>query len=163
MRGLKIGDWGRRSGVTLVELLIVVALVGLLAGITFPAVSSGIDSLRLRSATDAVVAFLNGGLNRAERRQQVVEVTISRAANALWLRSAEPGWVRTLEMPEGVSILTVLPKLPDETDLPRRFLLYPGGTAPRFGVELANRKGARRIVRVDPITGVPLVEVGEAR
>jgi len=39
-----------RRGVTLLEMLIVVALIGLLAGITFPAVTSGIDSLRLNSA-----------------------------------------------------------------------------------------------------------------
>ena len=36
-----------RRGVTLVEMLIVVAIVGLIAGISFPAVSSGLESLRL--------------------------------------------------------------------------------------------------------------------
>jgi hypothetical protein len=34
---------------------------------------------------------------------------------------------------------------------------------PRFGVELANRKGARRIVRIDPITGIPQVERAAAQ
>ena len=57
----------------------------------------------------------------------------------------------------------MLPPLPQETDAPRRFLLYPGGAIPRFGVEIANRRGARRIVRVDPITGVPQVERVESR
>ena len=99
------------QGVTLIEMLIVVALIGLLAGITFPAVSSGLDSLRLTSASDSLVNFLNAALNRAERRQQAVEVTISKAENALWLRSTEPGLVRKLELPDGIAIVSVLPRL----------------------------------------------------
>lgn len=40
----------------------------------------------------------------------------------------------------------------------RTFILYPGGTVPGFGIELINRRKVQRIVRVDPITGVPHVE-----
>ena len=29
---------------------------------------------------------------------------------------------------------------------------------PRIGIEIANRKGARRMVRVNPMTGVPEVQ-----
>jgi len=36
--------------------------------------------------------------------------------------------------------------------------LLPGGTVPRIGIEIANRKGTRRLVRVDPMTGVPEVQ-----
>ena len=45
-------------GVTLIEMLIVVAIIGLIAGISFPAVSSGVDSLRLVSASDSLVSLL---------------------------------------------------------------------------------------------------------
>lgn len=152
-----------RSGVTLVEMLIVVAIIGLMVGISFPSISAGLDTLRLSSAADSLVSFLNGGLNRAERLQQLMEVSISAAENVVWLRSAEPGFERKLEMPEGVRILAVLPPLPQEINEPRRFILYPGGTVPRFGVEIGNRKSSRRIVRVDPITGVPQVERVETR
>jgi prepilin-type N-terminal cleavage/methylation domain-containing protein len=145
-------------GVTLVEMLIVVAIIGLMASISFPAVSSGIDSLRLAGASDSLVSFLNGALNRAERRQQVVEVAISTQDNALYMSSIDPGFSRKLEMPSGVTILAVLPNLPGEPEGPRRFLLLPGSTAPRIGIELQNRKGTRRIVRVNPMTGVPEIE-----
>ena len=148
---------GFQEGVTLMEMLVVVSLVGLLAAISYPAVSSGIDSLRLTSASESIASFLNAALNRAERRQQVMEISISKAERALWLRSSEPGYVRKLELPDGVAIARVLPEVPEEGDQPRRILLHPAGAIPRFGVELVNRKGARRIVRVDPITGVPRV------
>lgn len=146
-----------RSGVTLVEMLIVVAIVGLIAGISFPAVSSGIDSLRLASASDALVSFLNGALNRAERRQQPIEVSISIKENAVYLASTS-GLLRKLEMPAGVTIQAVWPKLPVEPEGPRRVLLLPGGTAPQIGIEIRNRKGTRRIVRVNPMTGIPQIE-----
>jgi len=147
------------SGVTLIELMVVVALISIMVGISFPAITSGIDSLRLNAATNSVVTFFNTGLSRAERRQQVVEITILKARNSLEMRSSEPGFARTLELPEGVSILAVLPEVPEQPDAPRTFLLYPGGTVPPFGVQLLNRRNAQRIVRIDPITGVPRTEI----
>lgn len=151
-----------QRGVTLIEMLIVVALLGLLVGITFPSVTAGIDSLRLNSATDSIASFLNAGLNRAERLQETVEVEISLKSNTLTLRSSQPGFLRTLELPDGVVIRAVHPDIPVEPELPRRFLIFPGGTVPRIGVELVNRRGVRRIVRVDPITGVPSIERPES-
>lgn len=151
----------RRRGVTLLEMLIVVSLIGLLVGISYPSVSAGVDSLRLRAAADGIAGYWNAALNRAERRQQIVELEVAPAEGRVRLRSSEPGEVRTLELPEGVRIRRVLPEAPLEPDQPRRFALYPGGALPRVAIELENRRGARRIVRVDPITGVPRIESGE--
>jgi prepilin-type N-terminal cleavage/methylation domain-containing protein len=140
-------------GITLVEMLIVVAIVGLIAGISFPAVSSGVDSLRLASASDSLVSFLNGALNRSERRQQVVQILISVEKNAVYLNS--PDLARELDMPAGVTIEAV--------HGPPLFLLLPGATVPRVGIQIVNRKGARRIVRVNPMTGVPEIERVESQ
>ena len=146
------------SGVTLVEMLLVVTLIGLMVGLSFPAISSGVDTLRLSSAADSTATFLNSALNRAERRQQVMEVTISRQQSKLTLRSTEPGFLRELSMPTGVTITGVLP---EQFEFPgdRHVFLYPGGTVPRVGVEITNKRGAKRIVRVDPMTGVPEIEI----
>jgi len=142
-------------------MMVVVGLISLMIGISFPAITSGIDSLRLKAATNSVVSFLNAGLSRAERRQQVVEITISRPDNSIEMQSSEPGFTRKLQMPEGVSIVQVLPLLPENPDAVRQFFLYPGGTVPPFGVQLINRRNVQRVVRVDPITGVPRIEAPE--
>jgi hypothetical protein len=63
-------------------------------------------------------------------------------------------------MPTGVSITGVLPEQLEASG-DRHVFLYPGGTVPRIGVELANKRGTRRIVRVDPMTGVPQIEIPE--
>ena len=149
----------KQHGLTLVEMVVVVSIIGLVAAISFPSISSSLESLRLRGATDSIVSFLNGGMNRAERRQQIVEVIISKSENAILLRSADPGFQRRLDMPEGITIAKIHPEMLSHEETARSYILYPGGTIPRFGVEIANRKGAHRIVRVDPITGVPEVQL----
>lgn len=143
-----------QSGLTLIEMLVVVTIISVMIGVAFPSITSGIESLRLRSATDEIVSTFNSAMNRADRRQMVVEVVIDRTTNRLLFASADPGYRRELAMPDGVTIERVLPVIPnlDET-LPRQFLIHPGGTVPRIGLELKNRKNARRTVSVDPITG----------
>ncbi len=145
-------------GVTLIEMMIVVVLIGVLVGITFPSVSSGVETLRLNAAGDSLVSFFNDALNRAERRQQAVEITILRPERALVMRSSEPGFERRLELSQGITIRAVLPPVQADPGAPRSFVLLPGGAIPRLGIEIANGRNARRIVRVDPITGVPQIE-----
>jgi prepilin-type N-terminal cleavage/methylation domain-containing protein len=148
------------AGVTLIEMVIVVAIVGLIAGLTFPAVSSGLESVRLASAADSTAAFINTALNRVERRQEGIELLISARDNFMIIHSTEAGFEKRLEIPDGISIEAVLP-LENGADpaAPRQFILLPGGTAPRIGIQLRNRKGTRKIVRVDPMTGIPRIEI----
>ncbi len=150
------------TGVTLIELLIVTALIGLLVGITFPSIGAGVDSLRMASAANQVADFFNVALNHADRRQQVVELTVWPQQGRLMLRSSEPGFVRSLELSEGVRIAAVHPELPQVEEGPRRFLLLPGGATPGISIQLQNRRGMRRLVRLDPITGAPRIEAAES-
>lgn len=140
------------------EMLLVVMIIGVLAGISYPSIASGIDSLRIAGAADETAAILNAGLARADRRQQPVELTIAPEQGRIQLLSPDPGFRRALEMPPGVVIESVLPPLLNGMRQPRRFLLYPNGAPPRIGVVLANGRGAKRTVRLDPISGVPRIE-----
>ncbi len=147
------------AGITLIEMIMVLAIVGMVTAIAFPSVTSGLDSVRLSSASDSIASFLNAGLNRAERRQTPVEINISVAENKIRVISDS---VRELNMPETIHIVRIHPVLPTgEDEQARSIILYPNGAIPRFGVEIASPKGIHRIVRVDPITGVPQVEAVE--
>ena len=87
----------------------VVAIIALIVGLSFPAASAGLDNVRMVSAGDSVATFLNAAVNRAERRQQPVELVIFPQEARLALYSNEPGFTRELKMPEGVGIEAVLP------------------------------------------------------
>lgn len=146
-------------GVTLIEMVIVVAIIGLMIAISFPTVAAGLDSVRMSSATGEVAAFLNAAENRAERRQEPVVLTISVKDSALSMFSNQPGADRKLKLPDGIKIQAVLPALDGEfADQSRQLLLLPGGTAPAVGIVLVNEHGSQRVVRVDPMTGYPRVE-----
>lgn len=148
-----------KAGVTLIEMVVVVAIIGLMIAISFPTVAAGLDSVRMSSATGSVSAFLNSAENRAERRQQPVALSISMRDNSIAMYSNEPGSDHKLKLPDGISIQAILPALEGETpDQPRQLILMPGATAPAIGILLGNEHGARRIVRLDPMTGFPRVE-----
>jgi prepilin-type N-terminal cleavage/methylation domain-containing protein len=147
-----------RRGITLIEMLIVMALIALVVGMAAPSLSSGLDSLRLRSTSDAMIGFFNTALARAETRQQVVEILVSPQEGTLTATSADQGFKKRLEITTPIKILAVRPSLaPDGDDQgqTRRFLVYPGGAVPKIGIEIGNSGGRKRLVSIDPVTGVP--------
>jgi hypothetical protein len=127
---------------------LVLAIVAVIVGISFPAVSAGLETIRLSSATDSLAAFINAALNRAERRQEAIEIEVLKTANAVSLRSIDGRVIRRLDFPSGVTIRSMQPDTP-------RILVLPGSAPPRLTIELVNRRGERRSVRVDPVTGTP--------
>lgn len=141
------------------ELLVVMAIVGLIVAVSAPSLGAGLDSVRLASTSDAISSFLNAAVDHAERRQQPVEVIISPKDGRLSAVSNEPGFQREITLPEGIAIEAVLPRMADEDpEAVRRLILMPGATVPGIGIQFANRRGGRRIVRLDPMTGFPRSE-----
>jgi prepilin-type N-terminal cleavage/methylation domain-containing protein len=137
-----------QAGVTLIEMLIVVMIIGIIAGVSFPALTAGLAGVRLSSASGSAASFLTTAMNRVERREMAAAIVITPKENLMEVYTAASGGKpdTTLRMPQGIAI---------EGDAPRRFLLQPGGTFPRITLVLRNEKGARRSVRIDPATGVP--------
>lgn len=137
-----------QRGVTLIEMLIVMMIISVIAGVSFPALTSGLSSVRLSSASGSAASFLTSAMNRVQRRELASAIVIMPKENQIAVYTAASGDKpeTRLPMPQGVTI---------EGDEPRRFLLEPGGAFPRITLVLRNEKGARRSVRIDPATGVP--------
>jgi type II secretory pathway pseudopilin PulG len=137
-------------------MLVVVMIISLAAGVSYPSLLSGLDALRINDASAQVANFIAGAINRVDRRQQVLELTIAPKENSLRLESAEPGYVREMKL-NGATISEVLPGNTADPQESRRFYLLPGAVAPRITVVLANKR-SRRLIRIDPVTGVPVIE-----
>jgi len=129
-------------------MMVVVAIVAVIAAIAYPSAAAGIESARMVSAADSVAAFLNSAVNRVERRQQAIALTISYKENRLSLFSND--LTRELQLPDGITLQG------EQED--RRLILMPGATVPGIAIVLANQRGLRKIVRLDPMTGFPRVE-----
>lgn len=134
-----------QAGVTLIEMLIVMAIIGLIAGISFPSVSAGLESIQLRSAADSIATFLTAAQSRAERREQAIEVVITPADSTLTLFSSEAGYTRRLVLEKNIKI----------SGEATQFLLLPGGAPPAIAIDIFNSRGAHKSIRIDPVTGVP--------
>jgi prepilin-type N-terminal cleavage/methylation domain-containing protein len=160
MRTSAVGKIGKTRGVTLIEMLVVVTIIALISAVVLPSVAAGIDSVRLRTASDSIAGFLNAAVNRAERLQEAVVVVISTRDNTIALYSSQPGFTRELRMPSGITIEAVLPASAEgsEDEEGRRLLLLPGAAIPAIGVRIANQRGLRRVIRLDPMTGFPRTE-----
>ncbi len=104
-----------------------------------------------------MVGLFNTALDRADRRQQPMEIVIDRSNNSLNLLGMGPGLEHVVELPQGVRILAIAPPQFNEGPV-RSFVLLPSGAVPRFSVLLANARGALRSISVDPITGVARID-----
>jgi len=138
-------------------MLVVVAVIGIIVGVSAPSVSAGLDSVRLASTGDAIAGFLNSAVTHAERSEQAVVLTISPKEGAISAEGAD-GFARHFQMPQGITMDRLLPEAGESEDGARQVVIAPGGTAPAIGVEYSNQHGGRRRVQLDPMTGFPRVE-----
>ncbi len=139
-------------------MIVVVTIISLMAGLMYPSITSGLDGLKLNTTSDEIVAFLNGAIERANRKSVPIEVTVLRGENAIVVRSTEPNFMRRLDLPQGIALQKILPETSVDSIAPRVFVIYPGGTVPRVGVLISTSQGRRRVIRIDPITGSPMIE-----
>ncbi len=135
---------GRQRGVTLIEMLVVLAILGVMTTIAYPSITAGLDSLRLNTASDEVIRLLHDAANRAERRQQAVEVQI----HERYIEAVAPGWSDRLDLGELRAVARP------------SFFLEPGALLPALSVDLRTSRGHTRRVTIDPISGA--AEVGDA-
>lgn len=141
---------GNNRGVTLLEMMIVVTIIGIIAGISFPAVTSGLAGVRLSSAAGSTASFLTSAMNTVERREQPAAIVIAPKENqiAIYTAASAEKPANHLTMPSGITI---------EGDEPRRVLLFPGGAFPKLTLILKSEKGGTRSIQIDPVTAVPRI------
>ena len=144
----------RAGGITLLELLVAMAIAGMIMAISFPSVTAGLDGVRLQATARRVGAFLNVARGRADREQMPVEIRIDLNRNQVTASSADGRWERALDLEPGVRIVSVWPEAATRL---RRFIVIPGVPAPRFRLQLDSARGRSVTVGVDPLTGTPQI------
>ena len=147
-----------QAGVTLIEMLVVVVIIGLMVGVSVPAFQAGLPSIRLRSASNSVAQLLYAACNQVERSQAPVLLEVDPASHKLRYRGVREKGEDEMELPQGIEIVEIDPVLPGAGLRTRQFLLYPGGAPPAIAIQLRNERGAGKVVRLSPVTLAPLIE-----
>lgn len=133
-----------RQGFSLLELLLVLVLMGILAGVVAPATGRFLDRLNFRRQTAALVAGTRYARLMAVGKGGPVAMHFDRQEHLLHFSGAVEG-KKELYLPEGV-----------EFELwPETLVFYPDGLATPG--RLVARSGHRsQEFRIDPLTGIPV-------
>ena len=143
-------------GITLLELLVVVALASLLIAVVFPSVGAGLRTLELRSSAQRLASAMRFARDQAIHRQRFFQLEIDREHRTISVLDLEKGERRSFELPASVEVEKVLPEDGGQPSPTRQFLFFPGGGSPPFQVVLGNQN--RQVtVSADPLTGFPKV------
>jgi general secretion pathway protein H len=140
-------DGGER-GFALIEILCVLAIIGLLAAIILPAIPRTTTRAKLESYAVETAALLKADRNAALRRQIQVTTQIDAAARSI--RSGVTG--RTLRLPNDVTVDAMLAARCADRDVGRSIDFFPSGMS-CGGVIALVRPGMGYEVRVNWLTG----------
>ena len=158
-RGMR--KWERaESGVTLLELLVVVALASVLLAVVVPSVGAGLRTLELRSAAQRLAASARYARDQAVHRQRFYELEIDAEAGTVTVTDFAGESQRSFELPGSVRVESISP---EETGgefrggMRRRFLFSPDGGSPAFEIVLGNER-RKAVVTSNPLTGFSKVE-----
>jgi general secretion pathway protein H len=138
----------RRAGFTLVELIVVLAILAGLAALVAPSFSRTVDSARLRSAASDVRATLARGraLAVAAARERIVAFDLSRGEFGV-----DNEAVRRL--PETIRLGAVLPGEERQEEGSVRVRFFPDGSGEEAEITVTAQDGGTLRVTVDPLTG----------
>ena len=140
-------------GYTLIELVVVLAVVAIAAAVVGPAVGRTVDGVRARAEVAAFAAFLRGAREQAVTRQHAYEVVLDAQPRALQLRraGAEPGAVQArrsfsagLRIEGAVAAVTFWP--------------HGMSSGARFVIEAPGPR--RYLITVDALTGHVVTHLG---
>ena len=139
---------GDERGFALIEILCVLAIIGLLAAIILPAIPRATTRARLESYSVQIAALLKADRNAALRRQIQVTTQIDAAARSI--RSGVTG--RVIRLPDDVSLDAMLASRCADRNAGRSIDFFPSGMS-CGGVLALARPGMGFEVRVNWLTG----------
>lgn len=145
------GKMKNSAGFTLIELMVVMALVSLIIGIVSVLYGGGAEGRRLHSAGVALMATLRQARNDAERGQDQTFVTFDRNIGAYSYQE------KTIPLPPGVEI-DVRVKNNSQPNEKMQVVFSPGGYAAGVDITLKTSSSRAVIIRIENIIGSLSIE-----
>jgi len=149
-RGVFMAIRRGEGGVTLIELAVVMAIVGIMALFMAPAIGEWLDNYRIRQTAREISSTLQLAKMRAisSRLQYRVVFNVANETYQLWRNDPDSGWVtegNANTVPRSVDI--------DNTDFTSDTVLFsPNGTSSANGtITIDNEKGKQYQVNINTV------------
>ena len=157
------------DGFTLIELIVVMVIVGLLAGLVMPRVFGTLTHVELRSAARTTVSFLHQARDLAYYKKKYIKASFNLSTGHITLLTyqskaveekdsfagPEMEWagIKDFFLPVSVKLEKCVQK--DKTITQGLFdiIFYPAGNTTGGHITLMNKKGRTFLIKVDIITG----------
>jgi type II secretion system protein H len=140
----------RQRGFSLLELILVLAIAGLLAAVVIPSLPGALESARLKGTAGEVRAVFTLARTLAVSESRSRTVIFDFARGEYGFDAEERKWI----MPEGIRLAAVRLGDADKENGVVRVRFYPDGSADETEVALSSSGGGRIRVSVDPLTGI---------
>ncbi len=150
----------RDQGFTLLELLIVVLVIMLVLAVSYPSLSRGSASIRLRTTGRDVLNTFRYAREKAVTEQIGMKITVDREKQSLVLSNFLGDGNRSYIMPEDVKIHRVALGDAEVPEGPVIVRFLPNGSADPIEVLLKSDAGSFLRIISDPITGGARIERG---
>lgn len=144
----------QEAGVTLLELVIVLAILGLAVSLVAPRFGAWSEEWTLRSAAERVAQTFRYARTRALFEQSYYVVEIDPETHGVRIFNPASGFLRAYALPRGVTI--------DDGENPPppvvRILFPPSGVVEERNLWLSDRRRSKYRVHVSFLLGAPVVE-----
>ena len=147
------------NGFTLLELIVVVLIICLVMGISYPSMSRGSSMLNLQTASRDVINTFRFARQKAITEQMTMLLVVNRPERRFELANIFGEPMRAYTLPRGVYIQRMERAGGEVSDDIMTVRFVPNGNLENVGVRLASEDGGRRMQIIsDPLGGGARVE-----